>query len=204
MRPRTTWLVALAIPSTFCLAQQNDEYSVFRFDKTAFIELDLEAQLAHRMTKSFIWDTLREGTQRLSNVRIFAQRSETHQLDDRGEVKSGANHVTALITVGDELSGHPSLVHGGFTAAILDDLFGWAAAMEKNSIFPNSQTKIFTANLDVNYRKPMKDCSAYMVDIHVEKVVRQKKVYLTATVTDTEGRVCVESTALYIIKASST
>ena len=60
---------------------------------------------------------------------------------------------------------------------------------------------ILTAKLTINYRRPVVAENCYLARVRVDRVVGKKKVYLTATVEDEKGRVCVEASSLYIIKA---
>lgn len=55
------------------------------------------------------------------------------------------------------LSGHPSTVHGGLVATLIDEAMSLAVAAHTNApcagVDENSRGKIFTAQLDVRYRK---------------------------------------------------
>ena len=112
-------------------------------------------------------------------------------------VLPGQSRLSALVQMGSELTGHPGVIHGGFTAALLDDLFGWAAGSERKarSLGPAN----FTANLDVNYRRPLLAGATYLIEVRVDRVEKTKKIYLTATLSDAQGRTCVEATSLYIV-----
>lgn len=73
----------------------------------------------------------------------------------------------SVVYVGDDLCGHPSIVHGGFLATMLDE--GLARCC-----FPVLPHKIgVTANLNINYRKPT-PANSFLV--------------LRAETTKTEGR----------------
>ena len=56
----------------------------------------------------------------------------------------------------------------------------------------------------MNYRRPVLANSTYVVEVKAERVERAKKVYLTATVSDVQGRACAEATALYIVTKPKT
>ena len=112
-------------------------------------------------------------------------------------VLPGQSRLSALVEMGSELTGHPGVIHGGFTAALLDDLFGWAAGSERKA--RNLGPANFTANLDVNYRRPLFAGSTYLVEVRVDRVEKSKKIYLSATLSDAQGRACVEATSLYIV-----
>ena len=90
-------------------------------------------------------------------------------------------------------------MHGGFTAALLDDLFGWAAGIERKRFDP--ETAVFTANLHIDYKRPMPGNGAYHVTVRADRVEKRKKIFLVAEVRDVQGQVCAEATSLYIAKA---
>ena len=89
------------------------------------------------------------------------------------------------------------IVHGGFTAALFDDLFGWATGLQR-SVDELGGTS-FTVNLNTNYRRPCMANASYVVDIEVTRVVRSKKVYLSGTLRDKDGALIADSTSLYIV-----
>ena len=62
-----------------------------------------------------------------------------------------------------------------------------------------SEGAVLTANLSVNYRRPVFAESTYLVELRVDRLEKRKKCYLTATISDQKGRVCVEATSLYIV-----
>ena len=104
-----------------------------------------------------------------------------------------------MVHLGDELNGHVHLIHGGFTAALLDDLFGWIAFTEREAQGLPSNAPVLTANLNVNYRMPMTDRAAYYVELEAECFKKGKEIYLKATIFDAQGHVVADGTSLYIV-----
>merc|ERR1712217_236937 len=137
-----------------------------------------------------------DGDRRIKRLRLFQHVSGGDQELQLAEVDAAAGKTKLIATVdlGDELNGHPGLIHGGFAAALLDDLFGWTAFLEAEQHVDMKNSTIFTANLNVNYRRPMKDKSAYTIELYAEKVVRKKKIYLKALIQNSEGELCVDGT----------
>lgn len=153
-----------------------------------------------RSDRHLVLQTLTDGERRIKRLRLFRLPAVADQSQEKldADAVAGRTRLIATLELGDELNGHPGLIHGGFTAALLDDLFGWTAYME--SEHHAKSPLIFTANLSVNYRAPMQADSVYTVELWAEKVVRSKKIYLKALVKNAEGKLCVDSTSLYIIK----
>lgn len=173
-------------------------------------ELSLAAILREHVTfrragqedKQLIWMTLK-GERRLKNIvmwQLYDQDQATPAPDHAAAVETlpGKAQLVALVDLGDELNGHPGVIHGGYTAALLDDLFGWTAAVERTAQ-GFSAGAVLTANLNVNYRRPLFGDHTYRVDLRCDRVEKKKKAYLIAVVSDEEGRTCVEATALYIL-----
>jgi acyl-coenzyme A thioesterase PaaI-like protein len=62
--------------------------------------------------------------------------------------KHDGSEMVQIFYVGDSVSGHPGIVHGGFLATMLDEGLARCA-------FPAMQNKVgVTANLNINYRRP--------------------------------------------------
>ena len=62
--------------------------------------------------------------------------------------KHDGSEMIQIFYVGDSVSGHPGIVHGGFLATMLDEGLARCA-------FPAMQNKVgVTANLTINYRRP--------------------------------------------------
>jgi len=192
---------------TRCETAEPDEEWIRRLTADATEELDIAAVLqrlvphqSKRNDKQFVHQTL-SSDRRIRSLRIwhFDLTSEANgqHLED---AVVGRTKLMAIVRLGDELNGHPGLIHGGFTSALLDDLFGWASALESRKFMGGSSGwTIFTANLNVNYRAPMRCDTAYSVEVVAEKIAKQKKVYLSARIRDAEGKLLVESTSLYLI-----
>ena len=149
-----------------------------------------------RRDQQFMWQTL-VGERLMSRVAVWAP--ESLESAPASDSFAGAAKVDALVLLGDHLNGHVGVVHGGFTAALLDDLFGWAAGIERKRFDP--ETAVFTANLHVDYKRPMPGNGAYHVTVRADRVEKRKKIFLVAEVRDVQGQVCAEATSLYVAKA---
>eukprot|EP00434_Breviolum_minutum_P038143 symbB.v1.2.033826.t1/scaffold4256.1/size42321/3 len=164
--------------------------------------LDLEPlKQKDRRDKQFIWQTT-TGPGKIEDLTFY--RCPRGEVDrevslDAPETVEGKTRICAVIRVGDELDGHPGLLHGGFTSAIVDDFTGLASWLEKDAQGLGN-VKVFTAHMDLSYRRPLPANSVYLVDVCVDKIERQKKVFLNATIYDKEGHACVKARVLYIIK----
>ena len=114
--------------------------------------------------------------------------------------------LRALVTLGDRTCGHPSIVHGGALAAVLDDAFG--------TLFMHSGVGSgFTANLSVDYVRPVParlplELAVERLRIEPSKSGASLKVFLRAVVRGAPGgadaeTVFARSTALFVAKPSA-
>lgn len=108
--------------------------------------------------------------------------------------------VIAKARLGSKACGHPHIVHGGAIASLLDDAFG-------ASMFA-SKMGGFTANLTINYRRPLPAGRDVVVSATIDRVEVStssgaKKVFLVGKVTDEADAsvVYTEGSALFIVKA---
>ncbi|KAF9352738.1 hypothetical protein BGX26_009487 [Mortierella sp. AD094] len=99
--------------------------------------------------------------------------------------------IVLFMHLGRSLCGHDRIIHGGLLATLLDEATGMIA-------LPNLPFHIgFTANLNINYRKPVKADQFVMVKAEFEKS-EGRKGYTNASIHDLHGNTLVECTALYI------
>jgi acyl-coenzyme A thioesterase PaaI-like protein len=77
--------------------------------------------------------------------------------------KEGENNLYCIVEIGDKLAGHPEIVHGGIISAIFDNTFGWLYMVTK-------QKSAFTANLNINFRKPLYVNSVGLIKATMDKV----------------------------------
>ena len=175
-------------------------------------EVDFEAQLqpftTQRKDKYFLWQTLREGDRRIRSVaawRWFDADAPTVASAEGYEPVPGRARMSVLVQLGDELNGHEGIVHGGFTAALLDDLIGWTTMAETEAQqLPGAP---LTASLNLKYLRPVFGDRTYLANMRVETVARRQRpglpswaVTLHADIVDAEGNVCVSAEALYVVK----
>ena len=87
--------------------------------------------------------------------------------------KKGADEILAVIKFGEALNGHPGIVHGGIISLLFDDCFGWV-------FFCLNKPMSVTANLDINFRKPLRQNTTTILRA---KMTREegRKMYMDAT-----------------------
>lgn len=196
-------------------AELEAAFAAARPDPKEWVRMD-EAVLSSEQMKPFVsknafHDTL-VGEGMLEQHEIYRRRptkkgTSSGNQPPRSSTASGGKEATgdakaadpaaheeiiALMRYGDALNGHPGVVHGGVLAMTFDNLFGWV-------FFASKMKAGFTANLNVNFRKPV--FAGTVVRIHSRLVeVADRKRYLQATMTDSkDGSVVAEATALFVL-----
>ncbi|GAW12053.1 hypothetical protein ANO14919_014090 [Xylariales sp. No.14919] len=110
--------------------------------------------------------------------------------------EDGGKSIVAISYLGNDLCGHPGIIHGGLLATMLDEGLAWccfAALPHKMGV---------TANLNINYRSPAK-ADSYVVLRATTTKVEGRKAWVEGrmeTLTE-EGEtpvVLAEATALFI------
>ncbi|KAJ1425434.1 HotDog domain-containing protein [Ochromonadaceae sp. CCMP2298] len=87
--------------------------------------------------------------------------------------------IYCILKVGSRLNGYPGILHGGISALLLDTSYGWL-------FISTGLPPAVTANLDVNYRAPIKQNSLCILRARVDQV-KGRKLYMSATLSDITG-----------------
>lgn len=95
-----------------------------------------------------------------------------------------------LVSLGDGLNGHSRIVHGGFSAMLVDETCGLA-----NMNHDDRHT--FTANLSVDYRKPIPAPGVVLCRSWIKKVEGRKR-YVRCTLEGPSGVLYVDANALFL------
>ena len=164
------------------------------------------------MDKYFLWQTLREGDRRIKSLAAWrwvegrdGQSAVTDSVRESYDPIPGRARMSVLVQIGDELNGHEGIVHGGFSAALLDDLIGWTTMAEiEVQQLPGAP---LTASLNLKYLRPVFSDRTYVVNMRAEQVQRRQRpgppswaVTLNGEICDEEGNACVRAEALYVVK----
>jgi uncharacterized protein (TIGR00369 family) len=104
---------------------------------------------------------------------------------------TAAGEVVAHYTVAERYQGFPGVVHGGITAAMLDEAAGRAPMETDPPRF------MFTAHLEVRYRKNVPVGQPLRIVGRVEKS-RGRTVTASSTIFDQEGTILAEADVLLV------
>jgi acyl-coenzyme A thioesterase PaaI-like protein len=102
-------------------------------EKLIRLDEELFTKFPDFIDRNAFHDALR-GERKISSFEIYRKQDE--------------KEIYCFLRIGDRLNGHPGIVHGGIISLVIDASFGWLfMAMD----IPKS----VTANLNVNFRKPL-------------------------------------------------
>lgn len=98
----------------------------------------------------------------------------TYLMNEEMKDKQRIKHIFCIFSPTDYLCGHPEIQHGGATATIIDHSFGFLGAI-------NSRENIATANLTIQYRRPIKKDQLYVFEGQVDKR-EGRKIYVSGKI----------------------
>lgn len=101
--------------------------------------------------------------------------------------------TVTVVWFGGAIAGWPGVTHGGVIATVMDESLGRCAIRQ----FPGKSG--VTANLELNYLKPVVTNSFYVIRAVPEQGVTERKCWVQGRLETLEGRVCVESRALFVV-----
>lgn len=103
----------------------------------------------------------------------------------------------SVVMLGKDVCGYPSTVHGGLTAAIVDETFGglYTALLTTGSL--GATLPGLTARLELDYKKKISAGTVLLVTTELE-TIEPRKVWMKATVTDGGKNTFVQGRALFV------
>lgn len=104
----------------------------------------------------------------------------------------------SVLTLGKDICGYPSIVHGGLTAATFDETFGGLLfALKKQRLLP-FWGPAFTAQLDISYISRISADKTILCTAEVESI-DGRKVWMRAVMSDgPDGKVYATARALFV------
>eukprot|EP00878_Enallax_costatus_P006060 GHUV01006356.1.p1 GENE.GHUV01006356.1~~GHUV01006356.1.p1 ORF type:complete len:260 (+),score=57.05 GHUV01006356.1:286-1065(+) len=103
-----------------------------------------------------------------------------------------------VLKFGVPVCGHPTIVHGGLTSAIFDETFGVLLYAAGRWGHLDLEHGVFTARLEVDYKKPLPAESTIICSARVESC-EGRKIWVSADITDPSRQtVYASSRALFV------
>lgn len=106
--------------------------------------------------------------------------------------------IHTVLRFGVPVCGHPTIVHGGLTSAIFDETFGVLLYAAGHWGHLDLEHGVFTARLEVDYKKPLPAESTIICTARVESC-EGRKIWVVADITDPSRQtVYASSRALFV------
>jgi len=132
--------------------------------------------------------------------RIHADK-ESLQSNHNGD--EGAEPVEVAVgdvQLGNKVNGHKGIVHGGIISLVFDDAMGWGyeALLMSDPALDSDETRIVTANLNIDYRAPLMEDSRAVVRVYYVRS-EGRKIYFRARLESHDGETLyAEATSLFV------
>jgi acyl-coenzyme A thioesterase PaaI-like protein len=110
---------------------------------------------------------------------------------------AGGRQFHSAVQLGRDVCGYPSTVHGGLTAAIVDETFGGLYTCLLASGALGITLPALTARLEVDYSARIPNGTALLCTASVESV-EGRKVWMRASVSDGGDNVYASARALFV------
>ncbi|KAI8978441.1 HotDog domain-containing protein [Pilobolus umbonatus] len=175
--------------------ERNDSYP----EEHILLEQEKSLKIVRKLRSSDEWEEVIAYEHLSASARAHSLTANTLRGEGmiaRRPVKFFNKDKTVCVMAihfGTNLCGHDGVIHGGLSATILDEMLAYITIPS----LPNYSG--FTANLNVNYRKPIKSNQWVIVHGVLEKL-EGRKAWGKAWIETTEDVpvVLTEATALYI------
>lgn len=108
-------------------------------------------------------------------------------------INKDTGETITVIWFGGAIAGWPGVTHGGVTATVLDETLGRCAIRQ----FP-AKTGV-TANLELNYLKPIITNAFYVIRAAPVEGHTDRKCWVNGRLETLDGAICVEAKALFVV-----
>ncbi len=105
-----------------------------------------------------------------------------------------------LLDLAQGVNGFRDTVHGGILSALLDDTLGFCVEMHRHHQGA-ARPPLYTANLNINFRRPVQTPGSIVVAVWLEEV-DGRKWRVGGQILNSEGLVCVSAKGLWVAARS--
>ena len=100
--------------------------------------------------------------------------------------------ICLLFKTNEITQAHKNISHGGLMATVLDHFMGRLSEMVGDG------SNVATANINIFYKKPVNVGKEYLLEVHFEKLEKDKKIFLKGRILNEKNEVCVEASSLFL------
>jgi len=139
---------------------ENEDYHAMPDPATVMIP-------SHAITGALLKEHYIEAYRIYCSNKASGQERETTAQRTTEAARATEPQIVALVRVGTQVDGHEGIVHGGIIAILIDDVLGYG-------FYSIGWPAAFTANLSINYRKPVPAASILRIECYFEGQERRK------------------------------
>lgn len=103
-----------------------------------------------------------------------------------------------LLAVGEDTIGQAGICHGGFLATIMDETSGRLLAVNRL----DRGSSPYTVLLNITFKAPVAAPSNILVKAYITKV-EGRKIFLTSTVQNDKGLICVTADVMFVSRKAN-
>lgn len=144
---------------------------------------------------SYFENGLVQKLEGLSIFNVYFQKETAEKINNASklgnEERSSLGKLYCVFSPNSSVQGHYGIVHGGFAASILDNL------LSHLSVLVNDYSPCATANLTINFKKPLFIGDEYLLIAELEKKI-DRKIFIKSQILNEKKEVCLEATSLFI------
>ena len=138
-------------------------------------------------------------TKTASKGRQLQQTTTTTTTNDDND-NGDDNVLIAYVKFGSHLNGHTGVVHGGILSLMFDDIMGFGYEALRRDV--DDIPMAVTANLNVDFRKPVLEGTRVRMDVQLERREGRKLFWKARMIDSLDPTILyAEATSLYIIIA---
>lgn len=126
-----------------------------------------------------------------NNVVHETLRHQSGIADYKVYIHPSKKELVTVVHFGEALAGHPGVVHGGIISTIFDNSYGWLYFLQDVGL-------AFTANLKVDFRRPIMVNSTLYVHVKLQGIERRKLI-MDAIMESEDHVVHAESSTIFVI-----
>ncbi|CAD8148309.1 unnamed protein product [Paramecium octaurelia] len=135
--------------------------------------------------KHFLHNMIVQNENAFNLFKVYLSNNQSNLNDDNG------HQLHIVFNASENVKGNNNDVNSGLLATIIDNAFGQLSFLAAGFV-PTA-----TANLQVDYKKPIKLNEDYLITCEVQNI-QGRKVFLKAVVQDSENNICSEANAIFL------
>ena len=155
-----------------------------------------DLEIANRPYIAFYYDGIRKSLDCFEKYEVYANPKAVERYRKKEpllpEEKQELGIICLIFKANEITQGHRNISHGGLMATVMDHFMGRLSEMVADG------SNVATANLNLNYRKPVHVGKEYLLEVHFEKMEKDRKIFLKGRILNEKNEVCIDANSLFL------